>query len=275
MNKLTSYAIALASTVAVLTGAWLTFASAADPTVYKSQPVTVAAPSVPFLTGWYVGAFVGYGQGTGTPQLDSIASGGETWTVPAGYGQGPDIRRDGMVLGGQIGYDWAMDQRWRVGLVGDLAFSQIGGTAGLPYSNAQLTSKMTWLGNADVRVAYLITPGAAIYVLGGLTAAGINNSIRGIGSPDFFVGPFYSPTSQSESSTKWGWNVGAGFEAALDNKRQWSVFVDGRYFKLPDSKQAVKGFFDCHRCEESAIANVSTKNEYSVFRVGFNYHPGN
>lgn len=265
----------IAATVIIIGGAAHEYAHGADVRnpVYKA-PAVVAAPAAPFLTGWYLGAFVGYGQGNHAPQLDGISSekSGE-WTIPAGYGQGPDIRRDGMVLGGQIGYDVAFDQRWRIGLVTDIAWSNIGGTAGVPYSNAQLSSKMTWLGNFDVRVAYLLTPGAAIYGIGGLSVAGFNNSVRGIGYPSWEVGPFWSETGSSNSDTKWGWNIGAGFEAALDNQRQWSVFIDGRYFKFSDSKHNIAGYLYCE--DNPAVAGLSSKNEYSVFRVGLNWHPNN
>ena len=51
------------------------------------------------------------------------------------------------------------------------------------------------------------------------------------------------------------------------------MFVDGRYFKFPDSRQGVSGFLYCE--DNPAIANVSSKNEYSVFRVGLNWHVNN
>lgn len=242
----------LLAAILIVLGAMQEVARGADLAV-KAQPVPnqiVAAPAQNW-TGWYLGAFVGYSWGNNTPSVSS-----DHWEGSS-FG-GPDLRMDGALLGAQVGYDWQVAPRVVVGLAADLAWAGVHGATS--FHNIQMTKDMKMLGNLDARAGYLITPQTMAYVLGGLSVARFSSDINTIGWSSGLAG--------SEGSTKWGWNIGGGLESKLSS--QWSIFGDARYFKFNDSSTPViysggEG--------QGTIANVSTRNAYSAFRIGLNWKP--
>lgn len=257
-------AIVMLPTLWGCSGAW-----SADVTPYaKQQPPLVAAAPANW-NGWYMGLFAGYGWGDGAGTLNSFSCANCNAASLAALNSnfpltGPDLRRDGPVLGGQVGFDWQQGN-WVMGIVDDIAWADIKGSSQV-FSILQLTSKVTWMNNLDLRLGYLMTPGVLLYGIGGLTTAGINNNISttitGVGIT--CVNAF---CNGGASDTKWGWNAGLGLEGRVN--RQASVFVDARYFKLPDSNFQSPGFLG----KDPAFANISNKNEFGVFRVGLNWRP--
>lgn len=230
---------ALVSVLALLS--MTAFAAAADMPV-KSQPY-VTAVSVPFnWQTWYLGASWGYG--ASTSGATAINPGSSTFA-------GPDLRMDGMLLGLQVGHDWLIAPRMLVGVVGDINWANVHGAAG--FSSITATRDMTWLGNLDLRAGYLITPTLLWYAEGGMSVAGIKGRVSSLGNPNDIA---------SESKTKFGWNVGTGFEGVLDQRNGVSVFVDARYISFKDSTVAFG--------EETT---ASAKNNYAVARVGLNWRP--
>jgi opacity protein-like surface antigen len=241
-------------------------------------PIVTAQPVA--FTGVYIGAFWGYGTSNDNSALSQYlcpdCSSGKLDYLNKYYtGNLGTLHRDGMLVGAQLGYDWAMSERWRLGVLIDGAWSNIQGSGGWTGENTQLTSKLTWLANFDAKIGYLITSGAQIYALGGMSVGQVKDSIStfgGINNLGGCVGVVCTDqANQSASSTKVGWNLGAGFEAALDARRAWSVFIDYRHTWLPDSGINFAGYI----CDNPATAVLKQKNEFDVVRVGLNFHPYN
>jgi outer membrane immunogenic protein len=91
--------------------------------------MALKAPPAPTWTGLYLGVNVGYGWGG--PQTDVAGSGGITTFqgIVAGFPGFPSnfsftdsgsARLDGLMGGGQIGYNYKLNQRWVVGVEVDL-----------------------------------------------------------------------------------------------------------------------------------------------------------
>jgi outer membrane immunogenic protein len=254
----------------IIGGAAHEYAYGSDLPIYKApQRVADAASPGYNWNRWYGGAFVGYGQGDGTATLNNYtcpecserklerANENET-------GVGPDLRMDGLVFGIQAGRDVMLSQGIVAGIVGDVAWSGIRGAASL--GSMQLTRKLTWLGNLDLRVGVLPVDNLLVYVIGGLSVGGVKNSLNAFGSPGGYVGALYTETNHSSSDTKWGWNIGAGVEGVLDRKNGISVYTDVRYISLQSSNLSVPGYI----CEDPAVANITGDNKFTVFRVGLN-----
>jgi outer membrane immunogenic protein len=208
----------------------------------QKAPILKALPKPIYnWTGFYIGGNLGYGWGRGdTDFTDSSTSvvtefrGSPPLTVcptplacpalPAGFGAatlggasgGADI--NGVLGGGQIGYN-AQFNNWVLGLEADIqATGQRGSVALLdPINNvlATVNDKMPWFATFRGRVGITLTPTWLLYATGGAALAEVNQ--------DFAVGtPGGAVTAWSANSTRWGWVVGGGAEAAIENTN-WTI----------------------------------------------------
>lgn len=141
-------------------------------------------------------------------------------------------------VGGYLGYNWQFAPAWLIGLEADIAWGNSSKTVtGIPgtlsvgpplaATGDSATVKEKWDGSLRARVGFLATPTWLIYATGGvawqqvdLTAActGVNiASVCGAGLS----------TSETYSTTKAGWTVGGGMEAAFWGN--WLGRVEYRY----------------------------------------------
>jgi outer membrane immunogenic protein len=212
--------------------------------------------------GFYLGGNVGYGWGrattdqtnttisTATTQLfrDFPAAGlplanGALLGLPA-LGAFPQVatttasaatsgraRVDGVIGGGQAGYNWQFDRSWLVGIEADLqASGQRGDVTGCSVATCAAGSafgsashELKWFGTVRGRLGVLPWDRVLLYATGGLAYGEIESTyVTGInGLP--LVG-------LSSSTTRVGWTAGAGVEGALD--RNWTVKLEYLYMDL-------------------------------------------
>jgi outer membrane immunogenic protein len=268
MKKL---AIAAVAGSALVSG--IVSASAAD-LAYKAAPVPMA-PAVFSWTGFYVGANVG-GAWTGNNggsdfnplfppfivlppavaiptvipgQLDVLAGGG---------------RRSGVIGGGQIGYNWQVNQ-FVLGVEADAVGSGLKGstasasrTIGAPIFAVPVTQTVTvdfghleWMatfrgraGFAVNQALFYVTGGAAVAEFGGSTTTLVNGPGIAIPAAGTYV------ATNGGSTTRWGWTVGGGIEWAFN--QNWSVAGEYRHtdfgnrgtnFDIPSGLAAAPIFF--------------------------------
>jgi outer membrane immunogenic protein len=170
--------------------------------------VAIEAATADVWTGAYVGANAG------------AASGTVEWEF-AGGGGGDEYDISGWTLGGQIGYNWQMDNIV-FGLEADLSVAAINGE----YLSGLATRDINWVASARGRVGYAIDS-ILIYGTAGLAAA--NSTGR------LFGGSF------DETNTHLGWTAGLGVEAMVaDNvsvkaEYRFSDYGSEEYYELgPD-----------------------------------------
>jgi len=239
--------------IAAIAGSALLFgvvaADAADMAV-KARPMPVAAQ--PFSwTGFYVGANVG---GAWTPSSGGSDGGflfpgyivlppvaGVITLIPGQTGTlAGDGRRSGVIGGGQIGYNWQV-QQFVLGVEADAVGSGLKGgsasasrTVGAPLFAPAVTQTVTvdfghidWMasfrGRAGVtvdRALFYVTGGAAVAEIGGSRTTVVNGP--GIAIP---AGTFTA--TNGGSTTRWGWTVGGGIEWAFNPN--WSLAGEYRY----------------------------------------------
>src|ERR1700742_977903 len=159
MLKRTVTGLALAAATFAMSGA-----QAAD---LPARPMyTKAPPMVETInwTGFYIGANIGYGFG------NSDAS---------GFGS---TRLNGVLGGGQIGYNWQMNGPWVVGI--ELDGQGTGQDDSATALGATLAESLPWFMTARGRIGYTVTPTVMIYGTGG--AAVVDHkftlSVPGVGT---------------------------------------------------------------------------------------------
>jgi outer membrane immunogenic protein len=261
-------------------------ASAADLPVYTKAP---AVAVVYDWTGYYIGTNVGYSWGRGS--TDGSVTGTQNVTTARGATVLTSVttalptlplsgRADvnGVIGGAQLGYNWQRGT-WLFGLEGDIqgsgehGFSDVCTIAGCPAGSVAFNReyKLDWFGTARGRVGFLPTERLVLYATGGLAYGGFSGS----------------STTQPQnigtwSSTRAGWTVGAGAEAALGSN--WSVKFEYLYMDLghvggssanTTSIAAVGPVGGITTTTTTNLAYLfNTKFTDNIVRVGLNYRFG-
>jgi len=238
----------------------------------KAPPMV--APVVFSWTGFYIGANVGYSWGradtdfaettsatavtqvfrTAGPNLISTT----TTTLPitaAAASARSDL--DGWLGGGQIGYNW-QSGNFVFGLEADIQGTRQRGdnliciTPACPLGGIFATSsyKLPWFATVRGRVGIAVAPTWLLYVTGGLAVAEIEGNFGG----GLVGGPVAGATG---NSTRTGWTVGGGVEAAINNN--WSAKVEALYMDYGDFDTGFAGF-----------TNTTVTNALNTPQQGFN-----
>jgi len=224
-------------------------------------------PIVDEWTGWYVGLNLG-------------GSFGRSSTTYTGIGFAPfttSQHLDGVVGGGQVGYNWQFNRNWLIGLEADIQGTSERGTANLPTivippivgvavvpgitSSATLTQKLPWFGTVRARLGVEPTSNWLLYVTGGLAYGEIRSTLNTAALTTTGVA---TATTATVNNTRAGWTVGVGSEWMF--AKQWSAKVEYLYM---DFGHFTDGFIGAGSFATVAINSHVTDN---VVRAGVNYH---
>ena len=160
-------------------------------------PAYVPAPAVYNWTGFYVG--INGGGGWGRSDFGP--------TLPTGT-----FDTSGGLVGGTIGYNWQTGP-WVLGLEGDIDWSNIRGSSTCG-GGLSCSVRNDWLGTARGRVGYAFDRFLP-YVTGGAAFGNIKTDVSGLAGAN---------------TTKAGWTVGGGIEAAIAGP--WTAKVEYLYVDL-------------------------------------------
>ncbi len=166
-------------------------------------------------------------------------NGGGGWghaSVSGPLSTGGDFNTSGGLIGGTLGYNYQVGQAV-FGLEGDIDWANIKGSATCA-AGVTCEAKNTWLGTARGRIGYAFDRFMP-YVTGGLAVGDVKTEATGLGSA---------------STTKAGWTLGGGVEAAIAGP--WTVKAEYLYVDLKNA---------------SAPAGSSTDFRTNVVRGGINY----
>jgi outer membrane immunogenic protein len=219
-------------------------AAAADMAVkaprYAPAPV---APAIYNWNGWFIGGNIGYGWGEDTGGL------WDSFTDPKGapsifgtaeyFGAGgnvlPGVRPNGIIGGGQIGYNWQVAPNWVLGVVADIQASDMQRSASSTFETDVFSltvqsnsSKIEWFGTARGRVGYAAN-NWLFYGSGGLAYGGVKTTVT---MNCVTCGPPNTVYAGSNSATNVGWAAGAGVEVGLTPN--WTVGVEYLHIDLGD-----------------------------------------
>jgi outer membrane immunogenic protein len=273
--------------VAAATTAFLgiSAASAADMPAYSKAPVLAPAP-VYNWTGFYVGGNVGYSWDNTAAafsgnSLTSIFFAANIFPTAIG------LNTNGVLAGGQFGYNWQVSPMWVVGFETDLQWANIKGTAsvvptaiaGADLFTTSVSKQVDWLGTARGRVGFLPAPNVLVYGTGGLAYGERKLSFNtiDISSPCSSEIPCASGAATSTSA---GWTVGAGVEIAFWNN--WSFKAE--YLHVDLGSLAATAFDTstqappCHppgvTTPSSCSFTASSTFRNEIVRIGVNYKFG-
>ena len=188
---------------------------------------------------------------------------------------------DGVVGGGQIGYNW-QTQNWVWGLEADIQGTDekggrnftcplgvctppLGGFNALvllgPPVPVALSQKIDWFGTVRGRAGVLVSPTVLLYATGGLAYGGVNTS-ETIG---------VVPVSFSNTDTRVGYTVGVGVEGVISGN--WTAKLEYLWVDLGRTSgsflttiPALGGGF--------VTSNYNSHVTDNVLRVGVNYKFG-
>lgn len=243
--------LSITSAAALCTVAFAHVASAAD--LSTKAPLYTPPVALQYSwTGFYVGGNVGYSWGR--------SSGGVALNGASIYSG--DVNVDGVIGGGQIGYNWQTGN-FVIGLETDIQGSGqsgnslqsygipvVGGPV-IPVSDAD-TYKLTYFGTVRGRLGYAVDRWLP-YVTGGWVYG--RETIDGTRTQGGFVNPF------SISNNPNGWALGGGVEMAID--KNWSVKAEYLYLDL--------GTWNTAGTAPQGIITSTNKFTDNIFRVGANY----
>lgn len=166
-------------------------------------------------------------------------NGGGGWghaSVSGPLATGGDFNTSGGLVGGTLGMNYQVGQAV-FGLEGDIDWTNLKGSAPCAVG-VSCEAKNNWLGTARGRIGYAFDRFLP-YVTGGLAVGDVKTSATGLGST---------------SSTKAGWTLGGGVEAAIAGP--WTAKVEYLYVDLQNA---------------NAPAGSSTDFRTNVVRGGLNY----
>ena len=194
-----------------------------------------------------------------------------------------DGRRSGVIGGGQVGYNWQVNQ-FVLGVEADAVGSGLNGargtasrTVGAPIFAVPVTQTVTvdfgkieWMasfrgraGFAVDRALFYVTGGAAVAEFGGSTTTLVNGP--GIGLPP--AGTYVA--TNGGTSTRWGWTVGGGIEWAFS--QNWSLAGEYRHtdfgnrattFDIPSGLAAAPIFFTGTSSQRLTVDQATARINY-------------
>ncbi len=243
-------------------------------------------------TGFYAGANIGYSWGSvdnSTTVAPFTADPANIDMIFSGGGSSAQVKPNGVISGGQVGFNWRLAPRWLAGFETDFQASGQKGSALSVFSGitsscsfttcvfsntTDITAKLSWFGTVRGR-AGIEQNGLWLYGTGGLaygkvSVSGTNTfSVTGTPPPTTVV---YS-TPFSYSKTKMGWVIGAGVEGRFGLSRwTWKIeylhmdlgSIGGGTFANVPSANVIPS-------NAPVVTLNSTRFTDEIVRIGINY----
>lgn len=252
-----------------------TVAFAADMPLKAKRYAAVDGDNPINWTGAYIGGSIGYGWDNDSATVSGQSvSGFSNYQLKklskqfSGIGSGADVRADGGLIQGAVGYNYQLMQNWVLGVEFDYGLARLHGATVV--GGAQLTRDITSMGSLTGRVGYLVNQQTLVYAKGGWAFARSEAAVTGVGS----CGSGVVCPSGGTSDTKNGWTVGGGFESKIGPK--WSWRAEAMYAKFGDDNFPVGGSITTSGWKPVTGyygGNVNLKNEVTAVKVGVFWHP--
>jgi outer membrane immunogenic protein len=260
-------------------------ALAADLPSRKGPPPAYLPPPPAFSwNGLYGGINIGYGFGTGDVESGALQvlppATANHWSLWNGKS---DI--NGVLGGGQIGYNWQYSPWLVLGLEADIQAADVNGQNNMigvmPLDNnggAQFTTvnsalHVDWFGTVRGRIGVTpFSPNLLIYGTGGFAYGGVNHTVGAAVINPGFASVMIGKGATSETLT--GWTAGGGVEWSPASFPAWSLKVEYLYTDLGATNVSLFGnnaagaYYACCQFAGSHSAPV----RFHTVRAGLNWH---
>lgn len=206
----------LLAALAALAGVVGTVPAIAADLPAKAYATPTAAPASIGWTGLYLQGYGLYGANLSHADLTvEDTSFGDLASNPHGPG-----------IGGAVGYNWQLSNGIVFGPRLELAYANLQGGGTLAQS-LKFSNATNYLGSANLVLGIPLSPDGRLlgYLTGGFAWGGAKPNLNNVG-----LAATQIQAAASETST--GWDIGGGLAYTLD--KNWSVFIEGDYYKLGD-----------------------------------------
>jgi outer membrane immunogenic protein len=240
----------------------------------NAADLALKAPPPPLVVDEWTGGYIGLNLGGSWGRSSTYYTGTGLGFAPFTTSQ----HMDGVLGGGQIGYNWQFNKSWLLGLEADIQGTGQRGTATLPPVNVlicgaactsittsgTLAQKLPWFGTVRARLGVEPSSNWLLYVTGGLAYAEIRSTAAITAIVAAPGGTATLATAASVNNTRAGWTAGVGSEWMF--AKQWSAKLEYLYM---DYGHITDGFIGAGAFATLAINSHVTDN---VVRAGVNYH---
>jgi outer membrane immunogenic protein len=225
----------------------LTVVAGPEPLPSGKEMKQVAPAPVPECdftwTGFYIGVNVGYGWGNADTDFDPLPDQATFGTALAPTTLS-DLNPDGIIAGGQIGFNWQWNKWLVLGAEADFQGTDMEdaetespiqgiGFVNGPDSFLFTHERMQWFGTVRGRIGFAPWCRLLIYGTGGLAYGNVDYA----GQTVYFANSiFLQQFPASFTETNVGWTVGGGLEYAFG--RHWSVRAEYLYYDLGDQDRS-------------------------------------
>jgi outer membrane immunogenic protein len=231
------------------------------------------APSCDYTwTGFYLGVNVGYGWGNADTRFDPLPDPVSFNALqPTTLG---DLDPDGVIGGGQVGFNWQWNNWIVLGAEADFQGSdmrdsetrspiiELNGAPAGPDSFLFTRERTDWFGTVRGRIGFTPWCRLLIYGTGGVAYGNVHYSANTV----YFGGGQQFPASLSR--TKVGWTAGGGIEYALSH--HWSVKMEYLYYDLGDQGDT-GAFNDFGVLNPSFAVHYKWETQANIVRGGLNF----
>ncbi len=278
MNQMAAAILTMACIVTPIQAA--NAADVAQPT-YK-----VGSAAIANWTGIYAGFHAGWGRTSSDPGVASLSTTG--YASPVFETPNLDIKGNGPLFGGQLGFNWQINPSWVIGIEGDITGTGLKNSAtGTPNcltpfctpsipvtgANQQIGRDFNWLASLRGRLGYSWAT-SMVYFTGGAAWANIN--YRADSADAVFLcfggggGGQGCSYPAALDSTKLGWALGAGYETMIS--ANWSFRAEYLFYRFGGTTVSVNGApaAACSVASCSATYSFSDTDIHTA-RVGVNY----
>jgi len=286
-------------------------AMAAEPVYMESSLVTATLPYAPYeWTGFYVGGFTGYGDRWSSGSIALSASGSATGDIVdliladpvhraalASIPSAVELDPDGLIAGGQIGYDHQVGRIvlgaeadfFAAGIEGRESKSQtqalvdpVTTVVGTVRSDVSAQQKLEWFSTVRGRLGYTLIDTLLLYATGGFALGEASSSVivSQAGCAELIgVDPrlcFTGSANGRASEVLTGWTVGAGAEYAF--AANWSFRGEFLHYDLGDLSYRVAPVtlpvdFNPGAPQGASTVSVKARSEFEgdIIRAGITY----
>jgi outer membrane immunogenic protein len=266
----------------LLAGLFVTSASAEE---ISRAPRAVPQGSANW-TGFYIGANAGYGF-NGNTAAAYTPNDPNVFLSTCGFEGCPTsspLSFKGGMVGGQLGYNSQLNEKWLVGIEADYDFANLRGNGTSTFllassgtATATAGININSLGSLKARIGYLPTNSLLLYGTGGLAFGKISTDASIVADGGFIRSGFgyfcnsAAPTcfAGSSSKTSVGWTAGGGAEIALTD--HFTAKLEYTYVDLGKVNGLAAVATDPIGNTPSSFA-VDAAARFSVVRMGLNYH---
>ena len=244
--------------VAALIG---TAASAQAADLARKAPILKAPPMVVYnWTGFYIGVNGGVSVARDrTSTLTSLPSAEQTVVSPFGA-----------IGGGQIGYNWQVNNDWLIGVESDIQASGettnrtclLSCTAAL---SENISQKIDWFGTTRARVGLVDGP-VLSYITGGVAYGHYSTTVNESGNLGVVGAPVATLANVTTGRTGVGFTYGSGVEASLGGN--WTGKIEYLYVDLGTRNTLFAS------AAAAGPQTLTTRIHDNIFRAGVNYRFG-